>query len=88
MELVQESYYSRKGEGKELNKEIENLFLENKIKVIVATIKLGMGYDKGDISFVIHYQCPSNIVAYYQQIGRAGRNIKRRTYFFNDGKRG
>lgn len=36
-----------------------------------------MGYDKGDIAFVIHYQQPSNIVAYYQQIGRAGRNIDR-----------
>lgn len=80
------SYYSRDGEGKELNKEIENLFLENKIKVIVATIKLGMGYDKGDISFVIHYQCPSNIVAYYQQIGRAGRNIKRAYTFLMMGK--
>ena len=40
-----------------------------------------MGYDKGDIAFVIHYQQPSNIVAYYQQIGRAGRNIDR-TYTF------
>lgn len=38
-------------------------------------MKLGMGYDKGDIAFVIHYQAPSNIVSYYQQIGRAGRNI-------------
>ena len=50
-------------------------FMNNKIKVIVATIKLGMGFDKGDIGFIIHYQCPSNIISYYQQIGRAGRNI-------------
>jgi ATP-dependent DNA helicase RecQ len=41
----------------------------------VATVRLGMGYDKGDIGFVIHYQCPSSIISYYQQIGRAGRNI-------------
>jgi ATP-dependent DNA helicase RecQ len=52
-------------------------FKHNKIKVIIATIKLGMGYDKPDIGFVIHYQRPQNIVSYYQQIGRAGRNIKK-----------
>ncbi len=52
-----------------------NKFQHNEIKVIVATIKLGMGYDKGDIGFVIHYQCPANVINYYQQIGRAGRNI-------------
>lgn len=60
-----------------INQETEQLFMKNEIKVIVATIKLGMGYDKPDISFVIHYQMPSNVVAYYQQIGRAGRNIAR-----------
>lgn len=55
--------------------EIESLFYDNKIKVIVSTVKLGMGYDKDDVSFVIHFQRPSNIISYYQQIGRAGRNI-------------
>lgn len=47
-----------------MNKEIEEKFRRNEIKAIVATIKLGMGYDKGDIAFVIHYQMPSNIVSY------------------------
>lgn len=71
-----EAYYSRDGEdGQVTNALIEKKFSKNEIKVIVATIKLGMGYDKGDIAFVIHYQMPSNIVSYYQQIGRAGRNI-------------
>lgn len=51
-------------------------FQKNKIKAIVSTIKLGMGYDKDDVAFVIHYQIPKNIVSYYQQIGRAARNIK------------
>ncbi len=72
------AYYSRDTkdkEGEEQNTETIDLFINNKIKVIVATIKLGMGFDKDDIGFVIHYQMPSNIVAYYQQIGRAGRNI-------------
>ena len=73
-----EAYYSRSGdEGDRINAEIEKKFKQNEIKAIVATIKLGMGYDKGDIAFVIHFQMPSNIVSYYQQIGRAGRNIDR-----------
>ena len=53
--------------------EIEKEFSDNKIKAVIATIKLGMGYDKSDIGFVIHFQRPSSLVAYYQQIGRAGR---------------
>lgn len=53
----------------------ENKLFNNEIKVLVATVALGMGYDKGDISFVIHYQKPGNVIAYYQQIGRAGREI-------------
>ncbi|MCL1924429.1 MAG: RecQ family ATP-dependent DNA helicase, partial [Defluviitaleaceae bacterium] len=67
-------YYSdaRKDEDNTLT---EKLFLENKIKVIVATIKLGMGYDKSDIGFVVHFGKPKNVVEYYQQIGRAGRGI-------------
>ncbi len=54
---------------------LEDLLLRNKIKVLVATTALGMGYDKPDLSFVIHYQAPSSVVAYYQQVGRAGRAI-------------
>lgn len=80
------SYYSREKKEEELNKEAEELFFKNEIKVIVATIKLGMGYDKGDVSFVIHFQEPSNIVSYYQQIGRAGRNIEKAYTFLMIGK--
>ena len=81
------AYYSRgTEEGKLLNDQIEKQFKNNECKVIVATIKLGMGYDKGDIAFVIHYQMPSNIVSYYQQIGRAGRNIDRAYTFLMFGK--
>lgn len=81
------AYYSRDGEaGSNINREIEENFRNNKLKVIVATIKLGMGYDKGDIAFVIHYQMPSNIVSYYQQIGRAGRNLDKAYIFLMHGK--
>ena len=54
---------------------LEKLLQVNRIKALVATVALGMGYDKPDLGFVIHYQAPSSIVAYYQQVGRAGRAI-------------
>jgi ATP-dependent DNA helicase RecQ len=56
---------------------LERQLLENEIKALVATTALGMGYDKPDLGFVLHYQAPSSIVAYYQQVGRAGRGIER-----------
>ncbi len=68
------------------NIQTERMFMNNEIKVIVATVKLGMGYDKPDIAFVIHYQTPSGIVAYYQQIGRAGRKIDRAYTFIMNGR--
>lgn len=85
--ICAEAYYSRgTKEGEALNHEIEERFRKNQLKAIVATIKLGMGYDKGDIAFVIHYQMPQNIVSYYQQIGRAGRNINKAYIFLMYGK--
>lgn len=54
---------------------LEEKLLNNQLKVLVATTALGMGYDKPDLSFVLHYQAPGSIVAYYQQVGRAGRGI-------------
>lgn len=56
---------------------LEDLLLRNELKVLVATTALGMGYDKPDLGFVIHYQAPGSVVAYYQQVGRAGRAIDR-----------
>lgn len=56
---------------------LEDQLLNNEIKTLVATTALGMGYDKPDLGFVIHYQAPGSIVAYYQQVGRAGRAIHR-----------
>ena len=49
-------------------------FAEGTTRVLAATIKLGMGYDKADVRFIVHFQLPQNLIAYYQQIGRAGRD--------------
>ncbi|MBQ0926174.1 RecQ family ATP-dependent DNA helicase [Saccharopolyspora endophytica] len=51
--------------------------LENKVKALVATSALGMGFDKPDLGFVVHVGAPSSPIAYYQQIGRAGRGVQR-----------
>jgi ATP-dependent DNA helicase RecQ len=53
----------------------EDRLLANEVKAIVATSALGMGYDKSDLTFVVHYQAPGSVVAYYQQVGRAGRGV-------------
>lgn len=56
---------------------LEQAFINNEIHILVATVALGMGFDKPDISFVIHFQRPGSVIAYYQQVGRAGRAVNR-----------
>lgn len=55
--------------------ELEDRLLKNDLKVLVATTALGMGFDKPVLAFVVHFQSPASVVAYYQQVGRAGRNL-------------
>jgi ATP-dependent DNA helicase RecQ len=55
----------------------ENSLLANEIKCLVATSALGMGFDKPDLGFIVHLGVPQSPVAYYQQIGRAGRGVDR-----------
>ena len=57
--------------------DVEDRLLRNELKAVVATSALGMGYDKPDLGFVVHYQAPGSVIAYYQQVGRAGRAIER-----------
>jgi ATP-dependent DNA helicase RecQ len=54
---------------------VEERLLGNELKAVVATSALGMGYDKPDLGFVVHYQAPGSVIAYYQQVGRAGRAV-------------
>jgi ATP-dependent DNA helicase RecQ len=67
-----EAYTGETGERRE---QLEQALLNNQVKALVATTALGMGYDKPDLAFVIHYQMPGSVVAYYQQVGRAGRAL-------------
>ena len=53
----------------------EERLLRNEVKAVVATSALGMGYDKSDLTFVVHFQAPGSVVSYYQQVGRAGRGV-------------
>jgi len=54
---------------------VEERLLHNQVKAVVATSALGMGYDKPDLGFCVHVGSPSTPVAYYQQVGRAGRAV-------------
>ncbi|HET6209520.1 MAG TPA: helicase-related protein, partial [Jatrophihabitans sp.] len=53
----------------------EQDLLDNRVKALVATSALGMGFDKPDLGFVIHLGAPASPIAYYQQVGRAGRGV-------------
>jgi ATP-dependent DNA helicase RecQ len=66
---------SDRGDGSSVKEALEQQLLNNEIKVLVATVALGMGFDKPDLGFVIHFQRPASVVHYYQQVGRAGRAV-------------
>jgi ATP-dependent DNA helicase RecQ len=56
---------------------LERALVANEMKALIATVALGMGFDKPDLGFVVHYQRPASAIAYYQQVGRAGRAVDR-----------
>ncbi len=77
--LQSEGIQARAYHGRKVHEErlvFEQSLLDNSLKALVATTALGMGFDKPDLSFVIHFQAPQSIVHYYQQVGRAGRALE------------
>ncbi|MBI4568126.1 MAG: RecQ family ATP-dependent DNA helicase [Planctomycetes bacterium] len=61
----------------EARADLEQRLLADDVDALAATVALGMGFDKPDLGFVIHHQTPPSVVHYYQQVGRAGRDIER-----------
>ena len=68
--------YYHSGRDEEQRREIEANLMQNQYKVVCSTNALGMGIDKPDIRFIIHYHIPASPINYYQEIGRAGRDGK------------
>lgn len=64
---------------------IEERLRANDVKAVVSTVALGMGFDKPELGWVIHYQRPGSPLAYYQQVGRAGRAVTRASAFLMTG---
>jgi ATP-dependent DNA helicase RecQ len=73
-ELGKRSEYYHAGRSSAVRIEVHERFLENDIEIITATNAFGMGVDKPDIRFIIHYAHPGSIDSYYQEIGRGGRD--------------
>lgn len=89
--IIAEAYHSdvKNDDSDDINsyrEELERKLLNNEVKALVATSALGMGFDKPDLGFVIHYQVPGNVVTYYQQVGRAGRAIEKAYAILLSGK--
>lgn len=71
--IIAEAYHANLGGPERV--QAEERLLANELKALVATVALGMGFDKPDLGFVIHFQRPGSVIGYYQQVGRAGRAL-------------
>ena len=66
--------YYHGGLNDEVRREMQNAYADDKLQVMVATNAFGMGIDKSNVRYVLHYQMPRNMESYYQEAGRAGRD--------------
>lgn len=70
---IQTGYYHA-GLSDEMRKDMQNKYAFDQLQVMVATNAFGMGIDKSNVRYVLHYQMPRNMESYYQEVGRAGRD--------------